>query len=152
MKLLGIALVMGIIVPAPGGDVKAEAKKDLAALQGEWNMVAGVNDGWSIPAEARAGAKRVCRGNETTVSMNGMLLMKAKFTLDPSKKPSAIDYHRTVGPKGPTTSDTIQRGIYEIHNGSVRFCFAETGKPRPTRFSSEKGSGWTLTRWKRSRG
>ena len=95
MKTIGIAFIVGLaavtISPAWAAENEA-AKKDLAALQGEWSMVSGSADGQPMPDEMLKQMKRICKGDETTTTMAGQLFIKAKITLDPSKKPKTIDY------------------------------------------------------------
>src|SRR5262245_48884428 len=85
-------------------------KKDLAQLQGEWTMVSGSADGQSMPDSMRAQMKRVCKGDEVTIMMAGSPYFKAKFTLDPTKKPKTIDYDMTEG----FSKGKKQLGIYEV--------------------------------------
>src|SRR5688572_29152199 len=97
MKTLQIALFVGLLVVAVGGEENEAVKKDLAALQGEWIMVAGTADGQEMPEELRNGMKRVCKGDETSTTMRGEVFMKAKFSIDPSKAPKTIDYEMVEG-------------------------------------------------------
>ena len=100
MKTLPTAFLIGLAAVATSTawaeDTEA-IKKDKAQLQGEWSMVSGSADGNAMPDAMRETAKRVCKGDETTVTVGGLLLMKAKFTIDPSRKPKTIDYQMTEG-------------------------------------------------------
>jgi len=120
-------------------------KKDLAQLQGEWAMVSGSADGMEMPEALRQTAQRVCKGEETTVTVGGQLIMKAKFTLDPAKKPKAIDYDVLDGP----TKGMKHLGIYEFEGETVKFCFAAPGDERPAEFVSKAGDRRTTSVWKR---
>src|ERR1043166_9515919 len=94
MKRIGSALVMGLIIATlsmPGAEENHANKKDIAGLQGEWSMESGSADGQTMPDEMRKQMKRVCKGDETTTTMGGQLFMKAKITIDASKKPKTID-------------------------------------------------------------
>ncbi len=122
-------------------------KKDMAQLQGEWAMVSGEIDTQAMPADLLKDSKRVAKGDETTVTIGGMLFMKAKFTIDPSKKPKTIDYMMTEG----LTKGKTQLGIYELDGNTVKFCFAKPGQDRPTEFVTKEGSGRTLSMWKREK-
>jgi uncharacterized protein (TIGR03067 family) len=84
-------------------------KKDMAQLQGEWKMASGSADGYAMPNAMLETSKRVCKGDETTVTVGGQLIMKAKFTIDPSSKPKTIDYQMIDGP----TKGKKQLGIYD---------------------------------------
>src|SRR5262245_54446980 len=122
-------------------------KKDVAQLQGEWSMVSGSADGTAMPDAMREGARRICKENETTVTVGGLLIMKAKFTIDPSRKPKAIDYQMIDGP----TKGKKQLGIYELEGDTVKFCFGSPGSERPLDFTSLPGDGRTLSVWKRKK-
>ncbi len=69
----------------------------------------------------------------------------SKYTVDPTKKPKAIDYTMTEG----TTKGKTHLGIYEVNGDMVKFCFAAPDQDRPTEFTAKEGSGWTLSVWKR---
>lgn len=131
-----------------GAEAPAEAvKKDMLLLEGEWSMVSGERDGQKLPDEFVKGGKRTAKDGETSITINDMLFMKAKFTVDPAKKPKEIDYSITDGPeKGKT-----RLGIYEIDGDMVKFCFAAPGDKRPTEFTAKEGSNCTLSVWKRNK-
>jgi uncharacterized protein (TIGR03067 family) len=119
-------------------------KKDLAALQGEWAMVSGSADGQQMPEEMRKQMKRVCKGNETTTTMGEQVFLKAKFVIDPSKKPKSIDYQMTDG----ATKGKTQLGIYEVDGDTFRACFSAPDDPRPTDFTTKPGDGRRSSTWK----
>jgi uncharacterized protein (TIGR03067 family) len=119
--------------------------KDLAQLQGEWQMVSGSADGFSLSDEMIRNFKRVCKDDVTTVTNGNQVFMKAKFKVDPTKSPKAIDYDITDGP----TKGKKQLGIYELNGDTVKFSFAAPGQERPTDFSSKSGDHRTVSVWKR---
>src|SRR5262245_33058377 len=100
MKIVECVFFLGLttatISSAWAADNEA-IKTELARLQGEWSMVSGSADGQAMPDEMCKQMKRICRGDETTTTMGGQIFLKAKITLDPSKKPKTIDYHMTDG-------------------------------------------------------
>jgi len=118
----------------------------MTQLEGAWSMVSGEIDGQPLAEAFRKGARRVAKAGETTVTINGQLFLKAKFTIDPTKKPRTIDYLFIDGP----TKGKTQLGIYELDGDTVKFCFAAPGKDRPAEFTTKEGSGRTLSVWKRS--
>jgi uncharacterized protein (TIGR03067 family) len=122
-------------------------KKDLARFQGEWSMVSGSADGQPMPDEMRGQMKRICKGDETATTMRGQMFMKAKITIDPSKKPKTIDYQMIDG----FTKGKKQLGIYEVDGDTFKSCFAKPGDERPTDFTSKPGDGRTLSVWKRDK-
>jgi uncharacterized protein (TIGR03067 family) len=150
MKALRHSIMIGLttfaLLPAWAADDPV-IKKDLAQLQGEWSMVSGVADGMEMPEAMRQTAQRVCKGEETTVMVGGQLIMKAKFTLDPAKKPKAIDYDVLDGP----TKGMKHLGIYEFEGETVKFCFAAPGGERPMEFVSKSGDRRTTSVWKRAK-
>jgi uncharacterized protein (TIGR03067 family) len=122
-----------------------QVKKDTARLEGEWSMVSGEINGKAMPDALLKGSRRVAKDGVTTVTIGGMPFMKAKFTIDPSKKPKTIDYLMLEG----FTKGKKQFGIYEIDDDMVKFCFASPGKDRPDDFTAKEGSGRTLSVWKK---
>lgn len=151
IKRIGIALLinltaLALLVDSAWGRGDEPAKNDQAQLQGEWVMVSGQRDGQAFPEDFRSNFKRVAKGDETTVMMGGQLFLKAKFVLDPSKKPKTIDYSVTGGPNAGKT----QLGIYECDGDQVKFCFSSPGKARPTDFTTKQNDGRTLSLWKRA--
>jgi uncharacterized protein (TIGR03067 family) len=145
MRVAGVATVIFVAL-AVQGDADA-IKKEMAKLEGEWSMVSGEIDGTAMPKEYLKDAKRVAKDGETTVTIAGRTFMKAKFTVDPTKKPKAIDYVFTEGPN----KDMKSLGIYEIDGDTVKFCFAKPGKDRPADFTTKEGSERTLSVWKREK-
>jgi|ERR1043166_3576605 uncharacterized protein (TIGR03067 family) len=147
MKTFLVTVMVGLaafVFFSNGAEDAAGVKADLAQLQGEWTMVSGSADGTPMPDLMLPNSKRVCKGNETTITVGGQLFMRAKFVLDPSKTPKTIDYEMIDGP----TKGSRQYGIYELKGGTVRFCFASPGAPRPADFSTRAGDGRTISVWK----
>jgi len=86
-------------------------------------------------------------GHPGSEVIGGQIYFEAKFTIDPTKKPKAIDYTMT---EDPTKGKTHLR-IYELEGDTVKFCFAMPGKDRPTEFTAKEGSQRTLSVWKRAK-
>jgi uncharacterized protein (TIGR03067 family) len=123
------------------------AKKDLAQLQGEWSMISGSADGEAMPESMRKQMKRVCKGDEVTVTLGSQVFLKAKITTDPSKNPKAIDYQMTEG----FTKGKTQLGIYELDGDTFKSSFSAVGAERPKDFTSKPGDGRTVSVWKREK-
>lgn len=130
--LIGLA---ALAISAACAQENEAAKQDVVQLQDEWSMVSGSADGYPMPDTMRTNSKRVCKGDETTVVVGGQLLMKAKFTLDPSKKPKTIDYQMIDG----FTKGKQQLGIYQLDG--IRLSFV-SGRPdlRDRRISPAKSA------------
>src|SRR5258707_1339541 len=114
-----------------GGGAPDAVKKEMTQLEGEWSMVLGEADGFSLPKALVKSGKRVAKDGETTITIGGQVYFKAKYTIDPTKKPKSIDYVMTEGP----TKGKTHLGIYEFDGEMVKFCFAAPGTDRPTDFA-----------------
>lgn len=150
MKTIRPALLIGLAAVAllpTWADDNQSVKKDLAQLQGEWAMVSGTADGFPIPDAMLPNSKRVCQGDELTATVGGQLVMKAKITVDPTKKPKTIDYQVIDGP----TEGKKHLGIYELAGDTLKSCFGAPGAERPTDFTSKPGDKRTATVWKRAK-
>lgn len=131
-----------------GAEPPADAvKKELARLDGEWVMVSGERDGQALPEEYVKTATRVARDGVSTVTIAGMVVMKSKYTIDPTKKPKAIDFEAT---EGEAAGKKIQ-AIYELDGDTLKFCLSASDRDRPTDFTAKDGSGRTLSVWKRAK-
>jgi len=122
-------------------------KKDLAQLQGEWSMVSGFADGQRLPEQMVKQMKRFCKGDEATTTMGGQMFLKARITIDPSKKPKTIDYQMIDG----FTKGKTQFGIYEVDGDTFKSCFGKPDAERPADFTSKPGDGRTLSIWKHAK-
>ena len=150
MKTIRNAFLIGltcVAISLAAAEDNPAVKKDMDQLQGEWSMVSGSADGQPMPEETRKQMKRVCKGDETTTTMGGQMFLKAKITLDPSKKPKTIDYQMTDG----FTKGKKQLGIYEVDGDTFKSCFGKPDAERPTDFTSKPGDGRTLSVWKREK-
>ena len=114
---------------------------ELERLQGEWIAISVVKNGEPLPANFLAFGKRVCKGNHVLVTFGSPMV----DALAKTHGDRDVDYLIQGGPmKGQN-----QFGIYKIEGDVATFCMAEPGFPRPTDFTSEPGSGNTLTVWKK---
>jgi uncharacterized protein (TIGR03067 family) len=140
-----IVSLIPVLVLAGTASAQDTVKKEMAQLEGEWSMVSGEANGVSMPKEAVNSGKRVAKDGEVTITIAGQVYFKAKFSIDPTKKPKAIDYTMLEG----TTKGKTHLGIYELDGDTVKFCFAAPGKERPTDFTAKEGSQRTSSVWKR---
>lgn len=140
----GLTILMGLcsLGTILGAD---DVKKEMALLEGDWSMVSGEASGQSMPAEMVKSGKRVAKDGETAITFGEKVYFKARYTIDPAKKPKTIDYAMTEGP----TKGKTHLGIYELDGDKVKFCFAAPGKDRPTEFTAKEGI--TLSVWKREK-
>src|SRR6185503_20774715 len=87
MKTLRIVILIALtaVSISPAAEESEAVKKDMALLQGKWSMVSGSADGQPMPEQMRKQMKRVCKGDEITVTAGGQLFLKAKVSIDPSR-------------------------------------------------------------------
>ena len=89
-------------------------------------------------------AKRVTRGDITTVTAGAQVMLQARFNLDPSANPGWVDYLNLAGPH----ARKAQEGIFERHGNLLKICMSPPRKPRPSEFTSTSGDGRALTTWR----
>ncbi|HWC96965.1 MAG TPA: TIGR03067 domain-containing protein [Candidatus Sulfopaludibacter sp.] len=117
-----------------------ESAAPVAELDGEWFMVSCMQDGKPIHAQFLKAARRVFKGNGTTLFAGKQAFMKSTFAVDTQQTPHAIDY-----------PDQRQLGIYQVDGSTLRTSMAAAGAPRPADFSTAKGDGRTVSEWSRER-
>jgi uncharacterized protein (TIGR03067 family) len=145
MKLRSVVLVaVGLMLAAdkPADEIKKELKK----FEGTWKIVSVEAEGEKLPTDMFKDSKLVLKDDQFTFT-EGKTVSKGTFKVDPSKKPKTIDIKFTEGPeKGQTLM-----GIYEIDGDTYKVCLDPTGKKRPTKFESKKGSGAVVEVLKREK-
>jgi uncharacterized protein (TIGR03067 family) len=112
--------------------------------EGEWAMVMGVFGGAAMDASMVQWCRRITRGNVTSVVAGPQVMVKARFTLDRSKRPCTVDYVNLEGAQ----RGKVQAGIFELGGGMLTVCMAAPGKPRPQDFTTASGDGRSLTTWR----
>src|SRR5262245_19932200 len=120
-------------------------KYDLKGLQGTWKLVSAKQDGKALPEEKVKKTTIVIKDNsfrfpelaENATSREGTI------KLDATKKPKRMD--------AISTTKEVMLGIYELDGDRYNVCFAPAGKPRPSEFTSEPGSGHILQLWERKK-
>jgi uncharacterized protein (TIGR03067 family) len=139
LRLLGL-IAVGLLLAADDTKKADEAAKQ---IEGAWQGVSLEQDGNknddanNFTVKIKEGKYEVKMGDDTTG--------KGKLTLDPTKKPHALDIMVEEG----ANSGQTQLGIYEVKDDMLKICFAVPDKPRPTEFSAKEGSGNTLVVLKR---
>ncbi len=95
-------IAISLLVGAVGAQDDA-AKKDLDSLQGIWQLVSLEVEGKPLPEDQVKGTKMTFKGNKASHPGPDGKIEEGTFTLDPSKKPKAIDISPLGGPdKGKT--------------------------------------------------
>lgn len=143
-----LTLVLGIalLVPAFADDKSDAAKKDSDQLQGTWTFVSMERGGEKVP-QGDPAPTITFDGNKFAVKAGDTVLQAGTQTLDPGKKPNAVDSTVTEGEGKGTT----MLGIYEIDGDNLKACFDTEGKKRPTEFKSTAADGHMLVVLKRAK-
>jgi uncharacterized protein (TIGR03067 family) len=141
MRIAFVTLLCTLVLTAPGGtgaraDDKADVAKELKKFQGTWTFESVEAGGKEIPAAEFKGMTVTFAGDKYTVKKGDEVIQAATQKLDPSRSPKTLDATVTEGPN----KGAVILGIYEISGDTLKVCFDEEGKKRPTEFKSASGS------------
>ncbi len=142
-ELLVLGLLGALLL---SGKAKAEDEtKALAKLQGTWVVVSAEKD--RQPLDRIKGGTMTIKDGNFAIKTAGGAEMKGDLRVDPTKKPKTIDLAHQEGP----LRDKTWQGIYELNDGELKLVYAEadSGKDRPTDFTTEQDSGRLLVVLKR---
>lgn len=145
-RLLMIAAA-GLLIGACNrqASAPAEAKTDLDRFQGTWYLVKAMQDGKSLPKD---------KVKQTTIVYNGDTFRYPESTEYATSKEGTIKLDETKTPKeidATSTEKEVMLGIYALHEGGYKVCFAPAGKPRPTALGAGPGTGYILQVWARQK-
>ncbi len=141
--VLAAALLAGAGAAQPQKTGKDElAKKDLALLQGTWELVSAERDGGvKLPPEVVQMIKLVFEGNTLVVHL-GTNQKKATITLDPTKNPKEIDM----------LSDGVNSpGLYQVDKDMLKLMIDAKDKTRAKEFATHKDDTQMLLVLKRKK-
>jgi RNA polymerase sigma factor (sigma-70 family) len=129
-------------------------KKDLAALQGEWELVSfnGYGRKLDLPAD-RARRTLLIVGNEATLSV-GPQEVRMSWLIDPTKPIKTLDICYERPPAGGKADDApfggkVAAAVYEIDGDTLKQCNEDPGNPRPDGFDAPRGTHRSLMVFKR---
>src|SRR5262245_3709309 len=127
------------------------AAKDLALLQGRWEVLSIEQDGKPEPKADRRWFGMTVKGNRTfALDQAGNANPREPeytFRLDPSQRPAAIDQTIRDADCPPET----ERGIYELRGDRLTLCLAGVGDRRPATFTTKKSDGRILVTFRRAK-
>jgi uncharacterized protein (TIGR03067 family) len=139
-----LAVLAVALLAAADRPVSDDARADLKKLAGTWALVAEVSDGQKRDDDYVKKIKWVIHEDGTwKVLEDGQLKFRGKLTVDPTKKPRAIDSTLAGEQEG-----IIVRSIYEVNGDTLKHCFT-VGEERPKTFESKPGSRCTNSVFKR---
>jgi len=138
LSVLMTALVIG------GGD---PARTDLDRLQGAWVLVSMETEGHDVAAEDFKDWTAVYEQNRMTLRAGERMRRRGIVTLDPGRKPKAIN---TWDQDGPYDDQTVP-GIYELKGDTLELCFARPGRERPKEFTTKSGTAFLVCVYKRQK-
>jgi uncharacterized protein (TIGR03067 family) len=140
MKKIFAILFMACIL------VAADTAKVDEKLNGSYVGGGGETNGKPFNKEDLKDFKLVIKGSQYTLNSGAGESVQGIQTVDITKSPKTID--ATDG-SGRNKGKTIL-GIYEIKGDEFKVSFSMPGKPRPTKFTTEKDeSGQWVHIWKR---
>jgi uncharacterized protein (TIGR03067 family) len=135
-------MCLGLSIQTVSAQNKEQADKELALIQGSWQVTSFTEDGNKKDESETANVQLVIKGNALTLVGMGDD-KQATIKIDSSKKPKQIDIFPEGG--GPEKIACI----YELTADTLKVCGAADG-PRPTEFKSEAGSNTVLVQFKRA--
>ena len=127
----GLALVLSGACLLGGAAHPADVEKEFDQLQGTWEVV-------TVAAGGEDFSYKVGERDRLEIQRNKGILYDKRarefdISLDPSKKPKAIDLTATEGGQKETCP-----GIYQVDGDRLDFTYAIPGEPRPKDFISRK--------------
>jgi uncharacterized protein (TIGR03067 family) len=125
----------------------AAAKKDLAALQGTWTLVAMEVEGKAVEADKLRGTTLTIKDNKYTL-VSRQQQHEVEITLDAAAKPKAIDMKFLDGPN----KDRVGKGVYTIEGNTLKICrHLDPQDPRPEGFATKDKIGRFVMVWEREK-
>lgn len=140
-----VILTAGVLAAAQGAEQDRPAASDLGKLSGTWLTVSLVSDGKTLvdentPPPPGPPIKLVYEGSTWSITVGDKPVASGKLKIDATKTPKEIDILDESG----VNSEKTKLGIYTVDGDTYKFCLAPAGKPRPTKFASEPGTGHSL--------
>lgn len=145
---VGLAFLAACVLAADDNAKEQAIKKDRKLMEGTWRAVSlEVNGNKAAENDARKIVVINHANGGWTLKVDDKQISKGTNKIDPTKKPKTMDFTPTEGEgKGKEFL-----GIYEQGKKSRKLCFVESGRERPTEFSSTVGSERILVVFEREK-
>ncbi len=124
---------------------KKDAPSPIAPFQGTWTMVMMETKGVRTPDEALGRYELVIDDHQWTVTNGNIVSFAARFLIDPSQSPRAINLFYMEGGQ-----ERLSEGIYTFEGDTLTLARELDQGARPKEFKTTKDAG-LLVVWKRSR-
>ena len=136
MKCLAYALAVAAATTALAADKRVETTTgDEQLIQGTWEIVSSIDGGRPQSTDELADIRVSITADLFVFQKGTEKLTGFHYTLDPSKKPRAIDTSHELDPGKPI----VELGIYSLEGDTLKLCLEAVGKPRPTALESGAG-------------
>jgi uncharacterized protein (TIGR03067 family) len=140
--------LLGLMLPAlwlaPAAE-DATTTTDQAAIQGKWRIVSFTFNGQPRAEDTYKNLRLEIKGDKYLITDGGETASRT-FSLDPTKKPKAMD---VVYDDGPNKGKTC-RAIYALEGDILTICrHQQPEMARPKEFAATGGSDRALIKWKR---
>ena len=146
--MTNVLLAVAATVLLAADDPKAEAKKELAKLEGTWKTEQVKYNGEDVSDQVKL--TLVLKGDQVTLEGNDEVkkdYAKVSVKVDPTTSPRCLD----IKVLGGQQKDATMEGIYEVKGDRLRLCVKVLGKDRPGKFESPEGSSIALLVLKRDK-
>jgi uncharacterized protein (TIGR03067 family) len=139
---MNILAVLMTAVLLGGGD---PAKTDLEKLQGTWVLASMETEGHDVAPDDFKNWTASYEQNRVVLRVVDRVRRRGLVTLDPGRKPKAIN---TWDQDGPYEDQTVP-GIYELDGDTLKLCFARPGQERPKEFTTKSGTAFLFCVYKK---
>jgi uncharacterized protein (TIGR03067 family) len=146
--LFAVCLIGLFLGAATAGD--DAAKKELAKVQGTWQIVSAEQDGQPLPDSIVQNLKFVFKGDSLVLEGVDDVRQKAgkiMLKLDTSTTPKCMDWKVEAG----SEKDKAFDGIYDWKDDQLRICLSTAPGVRPGEFETKEGSKRVLFVLKRQK-
>ncbi|MBI2807194.1 MAG: TIGR03067 domain-containing protein [Planctomycetes bacterium] len=143
-KSLWLSLPLIVVFGQPANDLKA--KHDLKQMQGAWVLHALEVNGKDVPAAKLQNTLLIVKGDDYRTTVKGQPLPGFRITLDPSKKPAAMDMFQAL----PGQAEKKFKAIYLLDKDTLKICRGLTTEDeRPGQFATWPDTNYFVVTWKR---